>query len=466
MFLRRLRLTNIRSIEALDMSFETGSGAARPWTFVLGENGAGKSTVLRAIALALAGSEALPEVLGDHDWWIREGRNDATIEVEVATSKNERRTARLTFVRGSSTLRFLTDNAATLETLDGALAHASRNYFVVGYGVSRRAPSDGKGPSSITNSSYRANRAQNIATLFSSAATLVSLEQWAIDLDYRRGGEGLKIVHQALDTLLPNVQFDGVDKERRRLRFKTPDGVLPLELLSDGYQAMAAWCGDLLYRITETFANHKNALSARGLLLIDELDLHLHPVWQRQLVTFLRSTLPNFQFVTTTHSPLTVHQAGEGELFILKRPDESSPSQLTQFEGAPNKFMLHQLIQSPMFGLETLDSPQTAKVRRELRFLKGLPTGDRASPAKSVDIEPGDTPRKRAAQIRSRERELADVADWREVPKYLEPTNRLLERIANELLQGKGSEGGSAIKRVASAAVASAEGGDGRTRKA
>ncbi len=466
MFLRRLRLTNIRSIAELDMSFETGKSAARPWTFVLGENGAGKSTVLRAIALALAGSEALPEVLGDHDWWIREGESEGSIQVEIATSKDERRTACLRFVRGATTLRFLTDNATTLEALDNALAHAARNYFVVGYGVSRRAPADNKSPHSITSVSYRASRAQNIATLFSSGAALVSLEQWAMDLDYRRGGAGLEIVRRALDTLLPNVTFDGVDKERRGLRFKTADGVLPLELLSDGYQAMAAWCGDLLYRITETFANHKNALAARGLLLIDELDLHLHPVWQRQLVTFLRTTLPNFQFVTTTHSPLTVHQAGEGELFLLRRPEESAPARLSQFEGAPNKFMLHQLIQSPIFGLDTLDSPQTAKVRRELRVLKGLPASDRASIAKSVDITPGNTASKLAAQIRARERELADVADWRDVPKYLEPTNKLLERIAAELGQGKEGKGGDALKRVTRAAAADRNGTKAGTRKA
>jgi predicted ATPase len=460
MFLRRLRLSNIRSIAELDMNFETPKGGGRPWTFILGENGAGKSTILRAIALALAGSEALPEVLGDHDWWIREGCADASIDVEIATSKNERRHARLSFTRGSSTLRFLTDNTTSLETLDSALAHASRNYFVVGYGVSRRAPSDNKGPNSITNSSYRANRAQNIATLFSSSATLVSLEQWAIDLDYRRGDSGLAIVRKALDTLLPDVTFNGVDKEHRRLRFKTPDGVLPLELLSDGYQAMAAWCGDLLYRITETFANHKNALSARGLLLIDELDLHLHPVWQRQLVSFLRSTLPNFQFVTTTHSPLTVHQAGEGELFILQRPSDSEPSRLRSFDGAPNKFMVHQLIQSPIFGLETLDSPQTARVRRELRVLKGLPASDRPKVAKSVTIKPGDTAQKRAAQIRSRERELADVPDWRSVPKYLEPTNKLLELIATELAHGKAAAGRDPVKRIADSAATNAERGD------
>lgn len=444
MFLRRLSLANIRSIASLEMRFEAPNGSTRPWTFVLGENGAGKSTVLRSIALVLAGSEALPEVMGELDWWIREGQQSAEIEAELVTTKNERRIAKLVFKRGSTILRFLTDNQRSLEELDAALAHASRNYFTVGYGVSRRAAIEGRPISHLPGSVYRTNRAQNVSTLFSPDANLVSLESWAIDLDYRRGAKGLDIVRKALDGLLPDVRFDGVDKERRKLRFRTPDGALPLDLLSDGYQAMAAWCGDLLYRITETFANYQTALNARGLLLIDELDLHLHPIWQRQLVNFLRQTLPNFQFVTTTHSPLTIHQAGEGELFVLKRPPEGGPAEITQFAGAPNKLMLHQLIQSPLFGLETLDSPQTARLRRELRVLKGLPQSDRAVRA-PVDITPASTPRGRAQQIKQREAALAKVADWKSVPEYLKPTNALLERIASEL--GGGNEP-NAVGRV------------------
>lgn len=245
MFLRRLRLHNIRSIASLDMSFESGTDTARPWTFLLGENGASKSTILRCIALALAGSESLPEILGEHDWWIRTGEQEASIEVEITTAKGDRRNARLEFKRGSGTLSFLTQNKHTLEELDAALAHPARNYFVVGYGVNRRIAPEGSHQFSVSSSMYRTTRSQNMATLFASSASLVSLEQWAIDLDYRQGEKGLNLVRVALDSLLPGVRFAGIDKQNRRLRFDTPDGTLPLNLLSDGYQAMAAWCGDL-----------------------------------------------------------------------------------------------------------------------------------------------------------------------------------------------------------------------------
>ena len=447
MFLRRLRLSNLRSIELLDMSFETADGLTRPWTFLLGENGAGKSTVLRAIALASAGGEALPEIIGDPESWIREGRSEASIHIDIATARGELRSAELVFRRSTGLRHFLSENSDSLEQIDGAVANSSRNYFVVAYGVSRRRSAE----ASLGGASapYRNNRAQNIATLFSGDATLVSIEQWAMDLDYRTGSKGLTAVSNALDALLPDMRFEGIDKKNRQLRFHTPDGSLPLSVLSDGYQAMAAWCGDVLFRITETFADYEDPLKARGLLLIDELDLHLHPLWQRQLVSFLKRTLPNFQIVATTHSPLTIHQAGEGELFVLRRISSASGSALTQFEGAPNKLLLHQLIQSPMFGLDTLDSVPVENLRRELRRLKGFPERDRgaadpetrfsAAPIPSLPTSKAES----TQRIKEIEGELEGIPATAGVPEYLRTTNALLEKIAGELSSDNNPPGGA-----------------------
>ena len=96
---------------------------------------------------------------------------------------------------------------------------------------------------------------------------------------------------------------------------------------------MSTWIGDLLYRVLENFRDLKEPLTARGLLLIDEVDLHLHPKRQRELLSRLDQQFPNFQFVVTTHSPMTAQQAGEGELHCLTR--EAGKIQLYQFSGNP-----------------------------------------------------------------------------------------------------------------------------------
>lgn len=418
MFLRHLRIRDVRSIRTLDLPFES-DGDARKWTYLLGENGTGKSSVLRCIALAIAGSDAASELVGVPSDWIRLGSTAASIEVCYANADGEERTARLTLEREASALDFVMRNRDDLDLIDRAVAHADRNYFVVGYGVTRR-PQSSRTAFSENGSVFRSKRANCVATMFNPDVTLISLEQWAMDLEYRRGRKGLTAVRRALDALLPEVSFAEIDREQRRLLFDTQDGRLPLSALSDGYQAMAAWCGDLLWQLTETFGDYKDPLSARGLLLIDEVDIHLHPLWQRRLVSFLNATLPNIQIVATTHSPLTIHQAEAGELYVLKR-DEDGGAALHAYEGAPNRLLLPQLIESPLFGLSSLDSPQVQKLREELRQLQGIGGG-------GVSRTPWA--RRRIGLIES---QLSGAANWQDVPPYLRRTNALLERVAASL---------------------------------
>lgn len=431
MFLRHLRISDLRSIRELTLSFDAG-GAGRKWTYLLGENGTGKSSVLRSLALALAGSDAAAELVGTPDDWIRLGTNQAKIEVGFANARGEERRADLHFDRGMTPLDFALRNRPDLEQIDAAVAKADRNYFVVGYGVGRR-PQSSRHSFSEAMSGYRSPRARATATLFNPETTLISLEQWAMDLEYRRGKTGLAAVRRALDALLPEVKFRGIDREQRRLMFGTRDGDLPLSALSDGYQAMAAWCGDLLWQVTETFGDYKDPLKARGLLLIDEVDIHLHPLWQRRLVSFLDDMLPNVQIVATTHSPLTVHQAGEQELYVLRRDDGAGVT-LNAFEGAPNRLLIPQLLESPLFGLTSMDSPQVQKLREELRALQGIGAeGPRRSST-------------RDQRIRSIERQLRSASNWEDVPPYLQRTNRLLERVAQTLAP---DTEGSAIEALA-----------------
>ena len=383
MFLKKITLENVRSIAEMELSFDPVAGAAgtpsdlpRKWTLLLGENGCGKSTVLRAIALVLAGSEALPELFVDPAIWIRNRAKHARVAADLVTKDGQARHVSLEIRAGDGIKEIFEKNAASLAELDAALKHSPRNYFLSGYGASRRLPGGGSSGESVgsLNDSFRRNtRAQNVATLFQGDAALRSMETWAMDLDYRRGKQGVNLVAETFRGLLPEVKFKRIDRQRRRLLFDTPDGVVPLQQLSDGYQNVAAWCGDLLYRVTETFQDYTKPLEARGVLLIDEIDLHLHPVWQRLLVDFLSAKLPNFQIVATTHSPLTAQQAGVGELFMLRRSGEAKAhgaTQLFQYQGSPRRLRVDQLLVSPIFGLTTAASTKVESLREQYDHLK------------------------------------------------------------------------------------------------
>lgn len=413
MFLTRVAIRNVRSMESMDLDFRSSDGSPRRWTLLLGENGCGKSSALRAIALLLAGSEALPDLLGEPEAWIRNGAKQCRVEGTLVTAKGEEREIALEIRRGDGIRQIFERNRSSLDALDAAIAHTDRNYFVLGYGVSRR-PTAAQSRSVVADERSRSPRAQGMATMFSPDSALVSLEQWAMDLDYRKGKGSLAAVREALNKLLPDMQFERINRKARQIVFKTVDGEVPLAQLSDGYQNMAAWCGDLLYRITETFPDRKDPLATRGVLLIDELDLHLHPVWRRKLVDFLSSTLPNFQFIATTHSALTAQQSGEGELYVIRREGRQHRPTLVPFVGEPRKMLLHQLLMSPMFGLETMDSVEVEEARSVVRKLSN----------KRTALTAAEKTRYTASKA-----VLAASPDWDAVPKYAKEQTALLKGI-------------------------------------
>jgi energy-coupling factor transporter ATP-binding protein EcfA2 len=420
MFLKRLTLQDIRSIAHLDLSFETEEGQVRKWTLILGENGAGKSTVLRAAALVTAGSEALPELLEQPDAWIRIGSESCSIAADLVTAEGEERHISLSWSRGQSIREIFDKNRASLDRLDAALSHTDRNYFTVGYGTSRRLP--GIRSSAPMREVYSHPRAARVATLFSNDAVLNPLDTWAMDLDYRRKGDGIDIIRNALGELLPGMTLLRIDKERRALLFETPDGEVALDQLSDGYQNAAGWYGDLLYRITETYQDYKHPLQARGLLLVDEIDLHLHPLWQRRLQQFLHKRMPNFQVLATTHSPLTAQEAGAGELYFLRRPQPTAPAALEEYHGAPNRLFTHQVLMSPAFGLESVNSKRVQDMRTEYEQLKG----------KAAKLRPAEKRRMDALA-----EQLADLPDWRRETEQERRQTALLEDIRAALESGK-----------------------------
>lgn len=366
MFLKKIQLLNFKCLSNIELSFEKNKSINRKWTLILGENGTGKSNLLKAIALVTAGSNALGELIGNTDSWIRKNEESCTIIAVLETKKGEERTISLKINQGDKLSNIISNNKEALHLIDDAIENAKRNYFVVAYGASRSLNNDNF---SHSEKSRYGGRSVNVRNLFDSSFSLNPLTSWVIELDYRSGEEGIKIVKDALTNFLPGTTFHGINKDKKQVLFKTVDGIVPLEQLSDGYQNMAAWIGDLLFRVTETFRDYKRPLESRGLLLIDEVDLHLHPKWQRKLIDFISVKLPNFQVVATTHSPLTAQQADEGELFALKR-NPNDVVELIPFCGSPRSLLVNQLLMTPIFGLETDESYEVQQIKKEYEELK------------------------------------------------------------------------------------------------
>lgn len=368
MFLKKIKLENFKGFDDFELSFLTSDGKVRKQTLLLGQNGTGKSNILKAIAMVTAGSEALLDMLATPTDWVKYGKETAMVSAIISTQKNEDREISIQLTNGKSRNELLKINEESLRSLDEALAHTLRNYFVAGYGASRRFSSNSEEYLSANDNFKYSKRLASVSTLFNPNARLNPLAGWAINLDYKSDGKDLDIIKNTLNYFLEGYTFHSIDKEHRTLLFKEGSNLLKFESLSDGYQNMATWIGDLLYRLSEVFYDLKNPLQARGLLLIDEIDLHLHPKWQRKLLDFIGAKLPNMQLVATTHSPLTAQQANEGELYALQK--EKNKVSLVPFVGIPKNLLINQMLMSPIFGLSSDESFEVEQKKNTYRKLK------------------------------------------------------------------------------------------------
>src|ERR1051325_2073535 len=235
MFLQRLQIENIRSVKSVEVDFYGSGNGNRKWSVLLGENGTGKTSILRAAALVLSGSDALPALMPNPKQWVRFNSKSARIAATLSTAEGEAREIVLELNAGDTVSATVKNNDANLRKLDEALRHADRNYFVAGYGASRRLPGADQ-PRFRGSETFSHPRARSVASLFSRDAELRAIDDWAIDLHYRRRSEGLKLIQNTMAELLPGVSFKRIDRANRQLLFQTPDGIVPLQQLSDGYQ--------------------------------------------------------------------------------------------------------------------------------------------------------------------------------------------------------------------------------------
>lgn len=126
---------------------------------------------------------------------------------------------------------------------------------------------------------------------------------------------------KALGVFLNGFSDVQVETQPLRLTVRKGDSRLSTNQLSDGERSFIAILGDMVRRLALANPDMDDPLQGHGVVLIDELELHLHPTWQRQIVEKLRNTFPNIQFIGTTHSPFVIQALRPGELINLD-PDE------------------------------------------------------------------------------------------------------------------------------------------------
>jgi len=342
------------SKQRLDLTDADGNPAR--WTLILGDNGTGKTTLLQLVAA----SRPIRTKLGDEleGWHLGE-----TPPVDLSRKPGGLTSVEVSFGGFECGWQFA-GRAAGHDAFVGEVPDIA----VHAYGASRR-PGSGDLAEVLDGDPW--------ATLFDSGARLINAEAWLLRLDYQKAkssngvaAERLERVRGVLERLLPDVNdihFEFPDQTglaedlTGTVRLKTPYGEVGLWQLSLGYQTVASWTLDLAARLMRRYPESPDPLAEPAIVLVDEIDLHLHPRWQRQVVENLTSIFTKTQFIATAHSPLVALASAEHNLAVLRR--EGDEVVIENDPVAVDNWRVDQVLTSELFGL---DSARALHIQRRM----------------------------------------------------------------------------------------------------
>lgn len=293
-YLKKLVIRDIKCFEEVSIDFRSTKDTVN-WGLILGDNGLGKTTILRSIAMSLCGSYSLlDEIEGE---WLRTGKLSGEIHIEAEPStENE-----LPFSVTTSFSRPSLDADTEIDQKYEPADIQWDKFFVCGYGAGRGVTgADTVSKYSIVDSVYTIFNYKQV--LQNSEVVIRRLKDNISEADYAQ------VLHW-VDTIL--MLPEGATKlEMGGLTVSGHWGQpVPLGALADGYQSTIAWFLDLLgWALLHDPNIYENGLS--GIVLLDEIEQHLHPRWQRNIIPLLREIFPKMQFIITTHSPLVAANTG------------------------------------------------------------------------------------------------------------------------------------------------------------
>ncbi|WP_071903003.1 AAA family ATPase [Cystobacter ferrugineus] len=241
--------------------------------------------------------------------------------------------------------------------------------------------------------------AQHNDSLFLEDVPLRNAEEWLLQADYaaskaapQHGGAAQKRdrIKQLLIDLLPEVsdlRFTPPDTSNpnARVEVQTPYGWVSMRGLSLGYRTLIAWMVDLASRLFERYPESPNPLAEPAVVLVDEIDLHLHPTWQRQLIGYLTDRFPRTQFIVTAHSPLVIQSATDANIVVLRR--EGDHVVIDNDVESIRGWRVDQILTSDLFGLETARPPQLERLLKERTALLSKPRLPQKDKARLNELE-------------------------------------------------------------------------------
>lgn len=355
--IRSIVISDFKVIDRLKLRLPSSrrerSGA--PCLMILGENSTGKSSILSAVALALIGEKEsrkllkfLPAAVRSSDTNRLDQLNEAPVRSSVMFHNSKRPAS---FVFHPLTKTVSGDTQATV-----VLGYGPRRYF-----DSRKR-------------NYPAGTAARVKTLFDPLATIPYPDEW---LSSRLNSQ-FDTIAAALREVLAMEEDDELVRDRGSILVRANGRVTPIDALSEGYRSVFTMTVDMLREFSQHWSNLEQA---QGVVLIDEIETHLHPRWKMQVMSSLRRVLPRVQFIATTHDPLCLRGMDDGEVVVLQRDENHEVRQLSDLPSIQG-MTAEQLLTSDYFGLASTADPQL-----ELGLLREANDYVHRSSSGAVDVQ-------------------------------------------------------------------------------
>lgn len=349
MYIRSLEIKNIRAIKSFKMQFEHPAG----WHVLIGDNGAGKSSIIRSLALMLVGPDEISGIKPNWNNWLQWKAKEGSIEVEIERSDKIdiqggiSGTAPifktiLKWKRQDINFVILDEKGGSKSQAKMTLWGGKSGWFSAGYGPFRRFTGGSYEMEKVfENPSYR--RLASHLSLFGEDVALTEATKWLVNLRFQTLEK--KVKHDLLDDLKKLINSEEFLPHGSQLKSVSSDGVvfvdgngaeISVTEMSDGYRSILSLTFEMIRQLIRVYGDEnvfsqvrkgKMEIDLPGVVLIDEVDAHLHPTWQTRIGQWFIKYFPNIQFIVTTHSPLVCRACEHGSIWRLASPGSDIPSE-------------------------------------------------------------------------------------------------------------------------------------------
>lgn len=323
-YITSILIKDFRNIKKLKIEIPQKNDS-KQCLFLIGENGTGKSSILKAIALCLSNEEYNKKLQLSKDFSGSDKNSSIIIEYDSG---------------GRSELTFINYN----NKINLKYSSNSSKNSIIGYG-SIRISSTTNNATAIEN-----QKGVKLKNLFNPLTRIKNPISWLNKITRSE----FESATSRLASILDLSDSSAISRRDESIFIKRGGKNINFDLLSDGNKVLFTMACDLMSSLNSKSGDFKDI---EAIVLIDEIENHLHPRWKFRIIDQLRSTFPNIQFIISTHDPLCLKGACIGEVLLLREGNRGS---LKAFQDLPNPKLLtaEQLLTSEYFGLNSTINPE------------------------------------------------------------------------------------------------------------